>query len=104
MAEGFRERAERVNALLATAGARSCRDISARGCRRGGGLVPPSPLDAGLPFAGVVANRVHPPELGGNPAADLERLLGDDALARKVMRIFEEERRLDSPRTARTLR
>jgi anion-transporting ArsA/GET3 family ATPase len=51
-------------------------------------------LDAGLPFAGVVANRVHPPVPRGNPSAELERLLADDALADKVMRTFEERRRL----------
>jgi anion-transporting ArsA/GET3 family ATPase len=50
-------------------------------------------LDAGLPFAGVVANRVHPMVPSGNPAAELERML-DRALTGKVLRTFEEQRRL----------
>ena len=68
MAEGFRERAERVNALLADS--------------RSAFVLVTSPradaveeavwfhhrlLDAGLPFAGVVANRVHPPIAEGQP-------------------------------------
>jgi len=51
-------------------------------------------LDAGLPFAGVVANRVHPPAPRGSPAGELEQLLGDHALAAKAARTFEEQRRL----------
>ena len=51
-------------------------------------------LDAGLPFAGVVANRVRHAAPKGDPSAELSRLLGDDALTRKVLRTFEEERRL----------
>jgi anion-transporting ArsA/GET3 family ATPase len=49
-------------------------------------------MDAGLPFAGVVANRVHS---AGAPSdsAELVELLGE-ALARKVQRTYEEERRL----------
>jgi anion-transporting ArsA/GET3 family ATPase len=49
-------------------------------------------MDAGLPFAGVVANRVH---TGGDPSdqAELADLLGEP-LARKVQRTYEEERRL----------
>jgi anion-transporting ArsA/GET3 family ATPase len=51
-------------------------------------------LEAGLPFAGVVANRVRPATPRGDPSQELATLLGDGALARKVARTFEEERRL----------
>jgi anion-transporting ArsA/GET3 family ATPase len=51
-------------------------------------------LDAGLPFAGVVANRVRPPAPRGDPSAELDDLLGDPGLAHKVLRTFEDERRL----------
>jgi anion-transporting ArsA/GET3 family ATPase len=51
-------------------------------------------LDAGLPFAGVVANRVRPEAPRGDPSAELAKLLRDEALARRVMRTFEAERRL----------
>jgi anion-transporting ArsA/GET3 family ATPase len=96
MAEGFRERAERVNDLL--------------GDRRTAFVLVTSPrrdaideasffhhrlLDAGLPFAGVVANRVHVLATadGAPDPAELERLLGD-SLARRVGRTYEEESRL----------
>jgi anion-transporting ArsA/GET3 family ATPase len=49
-------------------------------------------MDAGLPFAGVVANRVHSAGAASDPA-ELADLLGE-ALARKVQRTYEEERRL----------
>jgi anion-transporting ArsA/GET3 family ATPase len=95
MAEGFRDRAERVNALLADSRSAFVLVTSPRAdAVEEAAWFHHRLLDAGLPFAGVVANRVHPPEPRGDPAADLERLLGDGALARKVMRTFEDERRL----------
>jgi anion-transporting ArsA/GET3 family ATPase len=52
--------------------------------------------DAGMPFGGLVVNRVHP--LDGGPAeADLDALteaLGDPKLAAKVARTYAEERAL----------
>ena len=95
MAEGFRERAERVNALLADSRSAFVLVTSPRAdAVEEAAWFHHRLLDAGLPFAGVVANRVHPPEPRGNPPQTSSALLGDDALARKVMRTFEEERRL----------
>ena len=93
MTEGFRERAERVNALLAD--------------HRTAFVVVTSPsaaaieeagyfhhrlVEADLPFAGVVANRVH---VAGNPVdpAALTDALGE-RLGRKVARTYEEQRLL----------
>ena len=42
----------------------------------------------------MVANRVRPARPKGDPSKELAELLGDAALARKVLRTFEEERRL----------
>ena len=82
---GFRERAERVNALLADSRSAFVLVTSPRAdAVEEAAWFHHRLLDAGLPFAGVVANRVHPPAPRGNPAAELERLLGDPALARKV--------------------
>jgi anion-transporting ArsA/GET3 family ATPase len=93
MTEGMRARAGRVNELLAdsrtafvlvTSPRRDALEEAAYFHHR--------LMDAGLPFAGVVANRVH---RGGDPTdpAELTRLLGEP-LARKVARTYEEERRL----------
>jgi len=91
MSAGFRERAERVDALLADS--------------RTAFLLVTSPaadavdeamffhhrlLDAGLPFAGAVVNRMHP-LAGASPSAPLPQLLGDE-LARKVERNLEDYR------------
>jgi len=93
MAEGFRERAERVNALLADS--------------RTAFLLVTSPaldsvdeavyfhhrlLDSGLPFAGVVVNRMHP-LAADDHRADLARLLGDE-LGSKVLRNLADYRLL----------
>ena len=95
MAEGFRERAERVNALLADSRSAFVLVTSPRAdAVEEAGWFHHRLLDAGLPFAGVVANRVHPAAPRGNPASDLEQLLGDHALAGKVLRTYEEQRRL----------
>jgi anion-transporting ArsA/GET3 family ATPase len=95
MTEGFRERAERVNALLADSRSAFVLVTSPRAdAVEEAGWFHHRLLDAGLPFAGVVANRVHPPAPQGDPSEELRRLLGDEALARRVARTFEEERRL----------
>jgi len=95
MTEGFRERAEKVNALLADSRSAFVLVTSPRAdAVEEAGWFHHRLLDAGLPFSGVVANRVRPATPKGNPAAELEKLLADDALARKVLRTFEEERRL----------
>jgi anion-transporting ArsA/GET3 family ATPase len=94
MTEGFRERAEHVNALLADSRSAFVLVTSPRAdAVEEAGWFHHRLLDAGLPFAGVVANRVRPAVPKGNPSHELGELLGD-ALARKVMRTFEEERRL----------
>jgi anion-transporting ArsA/GET3 family ATPase len=52
--------------------------------------------DAGMPFGGLVVNRVHPLD-GGPPEADVDALaaaLGDAKLAAKVARAYAEERTL----------
>jgi anion-transporting ArsA/GET3 family ATPase len=93
MTEGMRERAGRVNDLLAdsrtafvlvTSPRRDALEEAAYFHHR--------LMDAGLPFAGVVANRVHQAGDASDPT-ELTRLLGEP-LARKVMRTYEEERRL----------
>jgi anion-transporting ArsA/GET3 family ATPase len=94
MTEGFRERAEHVNALLADSRSAFVLVTSPRAdAVEEAGWFHHRLLDAGLPFAGVVANRVRPAVPKGNPSHELADLLGD-ALARKVLRTFEEERRL----------
>jgi anion-transporting ArsA/GET3 family ATPase len=96
MAEGFRERAERVEALLADS--------------RSAFLLVTSPREAaineavyfhhrlmeqGLPFAGAVVNRMHELEADGGPGVEreVEQLLGEE-LGRKVARNLEDYRRL----------
>jgi anion-transporting ArsA/GET3 family ATPase len=93
MTDGIRERAVVVNDLLAdsrtafvlvTSPRRDAVEEAAYFHHR--------LMDAGLPFAGVVANRVH--QAGGpSDPAELAELLGQP-LARKVIRTYEEERRL----------
>jgi anion-transporting ArsA/GET3 family ATPase len=96
MAEGFEERARRVNELLAD--------------RRTAFLIVTSPerdsideatffhrrlREARLPFAGVVVNRMHE-EVGRDvdgDARDVTGLLGE-GLGRRVVRTFEDYRRL----------
>jgi anion-transporting ArsA/GET3 family ATPase len=94
MTAGFRERAEHVNRLLAdsrtafvlvTSPRSDAVDAAAFFHRR--------LLDAGLPFAGVVANRVHiVEEAPGDVAARLEPEVGAE-LARKVAEAYADERR-----------
>jgi anion-transporting ArsA/GET3 family ATPase len=96
MSEGFRERAERVNALLAdsrtafvlvTSPQRDAVDEAVFFHHR--------LLDSGLPFAGAIANRVHElPEHGRDGVGgELEELLGE-RLAQKVARNLEDYERL----------
>jgi anion-transporting ArsA/GET3 family ATPase len=95
MTEGFRERAEHVNALLADSRSAFVLVTSPRAdAVEEAGWFHHRLLDAGLPFAGVVANRVRPAAPRGDPSAELAELLGDPGLARKVLRTFEEDRRL----------
>ena len=95
MTEGFRERAEHVNALLADSRSAFVLVTSPRAdAVEEAGWFHHRLLDAGLPFAGVVANRVRPAAPRGDPSAELAELLGDAGLERKVLRTFEEERRL----------
>ena len=80
MTEGFRERAERVNALLADSRSAFVLVTSPRAdAVDEAGFFHHRLLEAGLPFAGVVANRVRPAAPRGNPAAELDDLLGDRA-------------------------
>jgi anion-transporting ArsA/GET3 family ATPase len=95
MTEGFRERAEHVNALLADSRSAFVLVTSPRAdAVQEAGWFHHRLLDAGLPFAGVVANRVRREAPKGDPSAELGDLLGDDALVRRVLKTFEEERRL----------
>ena len=94
MVEGFRQRAREVNALLAH--------------ERSTFVVVTSPREdsldeaaffherlqeGGLPFAGVIANRVRMPVPAhkADVAEEVEKLLGEP-LARKVVRTWDEER------------
>ena len=85
MAEGFRERAERVNELLADSRSAFVLVTSPRARRdRGGGLLPPPPAATrACRSRGVVANRVHAGGAEGDPAAELERAARRRALARQ---------------------
>jgi anion-transporting ArsA/GET3 family ATPase len=95
MASGFRERADGVNRLLSdsrtafvlvTAPTSDAMDEATFFHHR--------LLDAGLPFAGIVANRVRPDLSRQNGAGvELEELVGEE-LAEKVRASFEDERRL----------
>jgi anion-transporting ArsA/GET3 family ATPase len=93
MTEGFRERAALVNELLAdsrtafvlvTSPTRAAVDEAVWFHHR--------LMEAGLPFAGVVANRVHRAGKEADPE-EVTRLLGPE-LAAKVLRSYEDERRL----------
>ena len=70
MAEGFRERAEKVNALLADSRSAFVLVTSPRAdAVEEAGCFHHRLLDAGLPFAGVVANRVRPAAPARRPLA-----------------------------------
>jgi anion-transporting ArsA/GET3 family ATPase len=95
MTEGFRERAEHVNALLADSRSAFVLVTSPRAdAVDEAGWFHHRLLEAGLPFAGVVANRVHPELPKGDPSGELAELLRDEALAARVTLTFGEARRL----------
>jgi anion-transporting ArsA/GET3 family ATPase len=94
MTEGFRERAGHVNELLADSRTAFVLVTSPRAdAIEEAGWFHHRLMDAGLPFAGVVANRVRPAPPRGDAGAEVEELL-DGPLARKVLRTWEEERQL----------
>jgi len=94
MAGGFRERADSVSKLLAESGTAFVLVTSPRAdaideaayFRR-------RLLDAGLPFTGVVANRVHAAVSTADVSGELEELVGDP-LAHKVLDALADEGRL----------
>jgi anion-transporting ArsA/GET3 family ATPase len=93
MTEGFRERAALVNELLADSRTAFVLVTSPRRHALEDAVwFHHRLMEAGLPFAGVVANRVHQSGGDADPAA-LAKLLGDE-LAERVMRSYEDERRL----------
>jgi anion-transporting ArsA/GET3 family ATPase len=93
MSEGFRERAARVNQLLGRSSTAFVLVTSPRREAIDEGIYFHRRLkDAGLPFAGVIANRVQ--RAGARARrAELEDLLGDE-LAAKVVDSYEGARRL----------
>jgi anion-transporting ArsA/GET3 family ATPase len=93
MTEGFRERAARVNTLLASRTTAFVLVTSPRREAVDEGIYFHRRLkDAGLPFAGVIANRVQ--QAGGRARrSELEQLLGDE-LAGRVYDSNEVARRL----------
>jgi len=94
MSGGFRERAERVEALLADSRTTFLLVTSPRHTAvQEAVFFHHRLLDAGLPFGGVIVNRMR--ELDGDQAsaAALHELL-DEGLARKVERNFEDYLRL----------
>jgi len=97
MAEGFRERAQRVDALLCDSRTTFLLITSPRAAAIDEAAFFHRKLnEEGLPFGGVIANRVREPirAAGGEKLdGELEQLL-DPALARKVSRTVEEHRRL----------
>jgi anion-transporting ArsA/GET3 family ATPase len=93
MTEGFRERAALVNELLADSRTAFVLVTSPRKhALEDAAWFHHRLMEGGLPFAGVVVNRVHQAGAEADPAA-LESLLGAE-LARKVTRTYEDARRL----------
>jgi anion-transporting ArsA/GET3 family ATPase len=93
MTEGFRERASLVNELLADSRTAFVLVTSPRRAALEEAVwFHHRLMEAGLPFAGVIANRVHQGGEESDPA-ELARLLGDE-LGHKVARTYEDERRM----------
>jgi len=93
MTEGFRERASLVNELLADSRTAFVLVTSPRRHALEDAVwFHHRLMEAGMPFAGVVANRVHRAGGAADPAA-LAELLGDE-LAARVLQSYEDERRL----------
>jgi anion-transporting ArsA/GET3 family ATPase len=94
MTDGFRERAGHVSELLADSRTAFVLVTSPHAdAIEEAGWFHHRLMDAGLPFAGAVANRVRPEPPSGDAVPELGELL-DDRLARKVERTWEEERQL----------
>jgi anion-transporting ArsA/GET3 family ATPase len=94
MAAGFRERADGVNRLLADSRTAFVLVTSPRAdAIDEAAFFHHRLLDAGMPFAGVVANRVRTQLPEGDVSAEVEDLLGEP-LAAKVLATWEDERRL----------
>jgi len=94
MAQGFRERAERVEALLADSRTTFLLVTSPRHAAiEEAVFFHHRLLDAGLPFGGVIVNRMRDHEVDGDPSAELDDLLGSD-LGAKVARNLEDYARL----------
>ena len=94
MSKGFRDRAAHVNALLADSRTAFLLVTSPRrDAIEEAGWFHHRLLDSGLPFAGAVANRVHPLVEANGDATRLAALLGEE-LAQKVERNLEDYRRL----------
>ena len=99
MLGGFRERAKRVNELLANP--ETCFLVV---CGPQGEPVTEAVyfhrklVEAKLPFGGVIVNKVHYeselPDYGDGFAAELAEALGDDDLARRVLMNFDDYRAL----------
>jgi anion-transporting ArsA/GET3 family ATPase len=93
MTDGFRDRAERVSALLCSSSSAFVLVTSPREAAIDEALYFHRRLmEANLPFAGAIANRVR---TAGKPASatELDKLVGPD-LARKVLRTYDEDRLL----------
>ena len=92
MTEGFRERAEQVNELLADSRTAFVLVTSPRADAVDEAVFfHHRLLDAGLPFAGAVANRVHAGRAERRPGErSSSELLGDAALGRKVAANLED--------------
>jgi anion-transporting ArsA/GET3 family ATPase len=94
MSKGFRDRAAHVNSLLADSRTAFLLVTSPRrDAIEEAGWFHHRLLDSGLPFAGAVANRVHPLVEANGDATQLAPLLGEE-LAQKVERNLEDYRRL----------
>jgi anion-transporting ArsA/GET3 family ATPase len=92
MAEGFRERAERVEALLADSRTTFLLVTSPRRAAiQEAVFFHHRLLDSGLPFGGVVVNRMHADAPAS--AGEVDELLGEE-LGRKVASNLEDFRRL----------
>ena len=104
MTEGFRERAERVNALLADSRSAFVL-VTSPARRRGRGGRSSSTTACWTPGCRSRASwrtACSRPAPRGDPAAELDDLLGEPSLARKVLRTLEDERRLAAQRPAVT--